>query len=140
VEGEKPKLEKFSCPNPECPDFGAFGRGNLVLHAPYGTQRTYLLRCKTCGRTFSVLRGTPFFRLRTPREKVIRAFWHIAGGRSFRETARALGVSEDSVTRWVRRACEHAEFLTQYLKEVGWEEARIKALWFYIKKRMRRRG
>jgi len=135
VEGEKPNLEKYSCPNPKCPDFGVFGGGNLVLHAPYGTQRTYLLRCKTCGRTFSVLRGTPFFKLRTPKDTVIKAFWQISEGYSFRKTARDLGVSEDSITRWTNRACEHVDFLTQYLEELGWEEARITALWFYIKKR-----
>ena len=32
-----------------------------------------ILKCKTCGKTFSERRGTFFFGLRTPREEVLRA-------------------------------------------------------------------
>ena len=63
-------------PNEACPDYGKKERKkereNIVLKDRYGKQNTALLRCKTCKKTFSENRGTPFFGLHTPKETVLR--------------------------------------------------------------------
>jgi hypothetical protein len=64
---------QFCCPNEECADYGKRGKGNLVCNRRYGKQGTPLLKCKTCEKSFSENRGTPFFNLRTPKEDVVGA-------------------------------------------------------------------
>jgi transposase-like protein len=63
-------IDEFFCPNEACPDYGKKGKGNIRLKEHYGKPDTALLRCKTCKKTFSENRGTPFFGLHTPKETV----------------------------------------------------------------------
>ena len=63
---------KFWCWNDECPDHGKKGKGNIVLKERYGKLQNALLKCRTCGHCFSETRSTVFFRLKTPREEILR--------------------------------------------------------------------
>jgi DNA-binding protein len=132
----KPNPSDFFCPYDDCADYGKMGVRNIILHAPYGKQGTYLLRCKTCGRTFSENRGTPFFKLRTPKEKVLQALLCIAEGKGICATARIMNTNEDTISRWLDKAVNHVEMINQLLiKDLKLSEIQIDKIWSYIKKR-----
>ena len=94
---EKIDLSGFYCPNKECSDYGKTG-GNIVLKERYGKNRTALLRCKICGKSFSENRGTPFFGLHTSKETFLRAMAMLVKKGSIRGTARVMGVDKDTIT------------------------------------------
>ena len=50
-------LSAFCCHNPDCPDYGQRGRGNLTVPMRYGPQQRRLLRCRTCKARFSERKG-----------------------------------------------------------------------------------
>jgi LacI family transcriptional regulator len=105
-------LGPFCCQNADCPDVGKRGHGNLTVTMRYGPQKSLrLLRCATCKSRFSERKGTPYFDARLPPEKVTAVLAHVAEGIGTRKTARLTGVSKDTVTRYTRRAGDHAEQL-----------------------------
>jgi transposase-like protein len=104
-------LSCFCCLNPDCPDYGKRGHGNLTVPMRYGGQRRRLLRCKTCKARFSERKGTPLFDARLPQEKVIALLQHVAEGVGVRKTSRLLGVSKDTVVRYSAQAGSHAQQL-----------------------------
>lgn len=50
-------MQQIFCPNPTCNASGRKGGGNISIHS----RRNNRYRCKACGKTFSVRRGTPFY-------------------------------------------------------------------------------
>ncbi len=61
------------CPNQACPDRGKVGADNIVSHS----QKEKRYRCKICGKTFSVTRGTALYGLKTSHETV-ECVWRMA--------------------------------------------------------------
>ena len=55
------------CLNPECPAKGQQGQGNIHVHS----QQEERCICAVCGDTFSLSKGTIFYRLRTDAPIVI---------------------------------------------------------------------
>jgi hypothetical protein len=104
-------LTRFCCLNPDCSDHGKRGHGNLTVPARYGPSKTRVLRCSTCKARFSERKGTPLFDARLPADKVISVLAHVADGVGTRKTARLVGVHRDTVTRYLRRAGQHAQDL-----------------------------
>jgi transposase-like protein len=132
----KPFPEGLYCPNTKCALFGREIGARLERHAYYGTDRRVIYLCRECGQTFSENRGTFFFGLRTPREKVLTALKMIAEGGGIRATGRAVGVDKDTVQRWIERAGKHAEEVSAYLiTERHLSQAQVDALWTFIKKK-----
>jgi len=102
-------LGRFCCLNPDCPDHGKRDHGNLTVPMRYGPNKTRrLLRCSTCKARFSERKGTPLFDTRLPTETAVAVLAHVAEGIGTRKTARLVGVHPDTVTRYVRRAGDHA--------------------------------
>lgn len=132
------KIDEFFCPNEACPDYGKKGKGNIRLKEYYGKQDTALLRCKTCKKTFSENRGTPFFGLHTPKETVLRSMAMLVEKGSIRGTARAMGVDKDTVVSWLKRAGAHCEEVTDYLfRDLKLSQVQIDEIWTFIKKRQK---
>jgi len=132
----KPFPEGLYCPNPACALFGRVTGARLERHAYYGADRRVLYLCRECRRTFSENRGTFFFGLQTPREKVLTALKMIAEGGGIRATGRAIGVDKDTVQRWVERAGKHVEEVSAYLiVDCQLGEAQLDALWTFVKKK-----
>lgn len=105
-------LSPFCCLNPDCPDLGKRGHGNLTVTARYGPARTRrMLRCSTCTARFSERKGTPLFDARLPAGTAAAVLAHVAEGVGTRKTARLTGVHPDTVTRYIRLAGPHAEAL-----------------------------
>ncbi len=128
-------VDEFFCPNEACPDYGKKGKGNIVLKEHYGKQNTALLRCKTCKKTFSENRGTPFFGLHTPKKTVLRSMAMLVEKGSIRGTARAMGADKDSAALWLKRAGEHCEEVTEYLlRDLNLSQVQIDEIWTFVKK------
>jgi len=129
-------FEDFFCTNPDCKDYGKKGKGNIALDRIYGKKKTALLKCKTCNKTFSENRGTPFFGLHTPKGKVLKSLAMLVERGSVRGTGRAMGVSKDTVSRWRDRAAEHAEEVSRELmKDLNLTQVQIDELWSFIQKK-----
>jgi LacI family transcriptional regulator len=102
-------LGPFCCQNLDCPDVGKRGHGNLSVTSRYGPGKTRrMLRCRTCKIRFSERKGTPLFDTRLSAEKVTAVLAHVAEGIGTRKTARLTGVHPDTVSRYTRRAGDHA--------------------------------
>jgi len=120
------------CPNEECPDYGKVDAGNLINfgHTKAGTQRRL---CKTCADTFTVTRGTLFYRRRTPQKDIVEALAILADRGSIAATARVKGVKEDTVSAWARAAGQHWETLEAVLlNDYQLSRAQIDALWTFV--------
>ena len=51
---------KEFCPNSDCAARGQVGKGNIVVHS----QKEKRCKCTVCIKTFTVTKGTVFYRLR----------------------------------------------------------------------------
>jgi len=108
-------VRRFCCLDPACPDHGKRNHGNLTVPMRYGPDQRRLLRCSTCKARFSERKGTPLFDARLPADKAVSVLAHVAEGVGTRKTARLVGVHRDTVTRYIRRAGEHAHDLHEDL-------------------------
>lgn len=104
-------LSRFCCLNPDYADHGQRGHGNLTVTARYGPRRTRMLRCRTCTDRFSERKGTPLFATRLAPDTAAAILEHLAEGTGTRKTARLVGVHRDTVTRYIRKAGDHAQQL-----------------------------
>jgi transposase-like protein len=129
---------QFFCPNEACPDYGLRGKGNIVRNRCYGQQRTQLLKCNTCGQSFSENWGTLFFGLRTPKEEVVHTLQILAERGSLRGTARITGHKRDTIASWQKLAGEHAEALREYLvHDLHLDRVQVDELYTFVKKSRR---
>ncbi len=102
-------LSRFCCLNSECPDHGVRSGENLSVCGLYGKDDSIrFLRCRSCGARFSERKGTPLFHSHLTREKAIAVLEHVADGCGVRQTERLVGVHRDTVTRYTRKAGDHA--------------------------------
>ena len=104
-------LSRFCCLNPDCPDAGRRGHGNLTVSDRYGPHRRRLLRCRTCKSRFSERKGTPLFDTRLPADKAVAVLRHLADGCGVRQTSRLVGVNRNTVLRFCLQAGGHARQL-----------------------------
>ena len=103
-------LSGFCCQNSRCPDHGQRAAGNLTETGRYGPGKSRrMLRCRTCKSRFSERKGTPLFRSHLTKEKAADLLAHIAEGCGVRQTERLVGVHRDTVTRYTRKAGDHAK-------------------------------
>jgi len=131
--------QKFFCPNPDCPNYGRTRPKTQILGAGrYGKAQAQLLRCKVCGKTFSVRRGTALLGLKTEEEKFFQAIACLVEGNSIRATARICGCDKDTILRWLKAASFHVEALNQYLwVNLGFEAVQLDEFWSFVKKKKR---
>ncbi len=106
------ELRRFCCQNPDCPDAGKRGHGNLTVTMRYGPDKLRrMLRCSTCKARFSERKGTPLFASPLPTERVVSILAHVAEGIGTRKTTRLTCVHQDTVTRYIRQAGDQAHQL-----------------------------
>ena len=86
---ESPSLDSFRCLNPACPAVGQLDLGNIRHRKWYDTHSgpRLVLRCATCGREFSELKGTALWNLKLPHDRVESIVEHVTRGTSFKGTA-----------------------------------------------------
>jgi transposase-like protein len=123
-------LEKIFCPNLECPARGQCGRGNISVHS-HKEKRCY---CEVCDKTFSVSKGTIFYRLKTEPMKVLWVLTLLAYGCPVQAIVVAFGFDERTVKGWWQRAGEHCQAVHEHvvgqsqldLQQVQADEIKVK--------------
>lgn len=103
------------CPNPSCRARGKQGQGNITIHS----RKENRYHCKSCDKTFSATRGTPFYRLQTAREMVTIVITLLCHGCPIQAIVAAFGLDERTVARWFTRAGQHCQKVHEHLVQQG---------------------
>lgn len=123
----------FSCPNRVCPEYGVEGEGNIRLKQRYGRNSVAELICRTCGKTFSENRGTPFFKLRLPYGKLYQILTSLVRCGSIRGTADTIGVNKNTVERIVMLAGAHMKGFNDFmLRDLRMTQVQCDEFWIYV--------
>jgi transposase-like protein len=104
-------LQPLFCPNYACPARGQVNQGNIHPHS----QQEKRSRCDVCGKTFSVTKGTLFYRLRTDPAVVMLVITLLAHGCPLPAIVAGFGFDQRTVKQWWQRAGIHCETLHQQL-------------------------
>ena len=130
-------LSQYFCPNPDCPDYGKKGLGNISTSTTFGKQQIQLLRCRTCNKRFSERHSTVFSGLHLDEKTIMEILVCLAEGLSIRSCARVKGVNKDTVQRVLERARQHClKMLNELLQDLHLSECQMDELWSFIKKRV----
>ena len=126
---------EYACPNSHCTDHAKKGRGNNVrLERRYGMNQVALLRCRTCKKTFSENRDTPFFELRLPYEKLYQVLTALVRCGSIRGTADTVGVDKNTVMRILRVAGEKMKEFNEFmLRNLKMNQAQCDEFWTFVR-------
>jgi IS1 family transposase/transposase-like protein len=131
----KPKDWGQPCPNPECTHYRRLQQGNVSAIATYLTQsgKRRIFCCHTCATRFSETRETVFFDLRTPEEKVMMALKMLLVRVDLAGIGFVLGVTEETVLAWLRRAAHQAEAINRHLlRNLPVTQVQLDEMWNFI--------
>jgi len=125
-------LEKIFCPNLKCVAKGQCGRGNISIHSV----KEKRCLCSVCEKTFSVSKGSIFYRLKTAPQTVILVLTLLAYGCPIQAIVVAFGFDERTVKEWWRRAGQHCQAVHEHvvgrsqldLLQVQADEIKVKIL------------
>ncbi len=135
---KKPKNWGQPCPNPDCSHYRLMDRGNIRVLSTYMTRsgKRRIFRCNLCQRTFSETQDTVFFDLRTPEEKVMMALKMILVRVDLSGICFVLGVTEETVLEWLRRASQKAQEINEHLlRELPVTQVQLDEMWSFIKRK-----
>src|SRR5712691_3321527 len=131
----KPKDWGQPCPHPACAYYGRMQQGNVSAIATYLPQsgKRRIFRCHTCATHFAETRETVFFDLRTPEEKVMMALKMLLVRVNLAGIGLVLGVTEETVLAWLRRAAQQAEAVNQHvLRNLSVTQVQLDEMWSFI--------
>jgi transposase-like protein len=103
--------QEVFCLNMDCHARGHIGKGNIRIHS-HQEERCI---CDECGRTFSIRKGTLFYRLHTAPEIVMKVITLLAYGCPPKAIEKAFGFHERTIKRWWRLAGEHNRKMHEHL-------------------------
>jgi len=93
-----------------------------------------IFRCSECERPFSETRDTVFFDLRTPEDKVMMALKMLLVKVGLSDIGFVLGVTEDTVLEWLRRAAQKAhEINAHLLRDLPVTQVQLDEMWSFIR-------
>jgi transposase-like protein len=104
-------ITKIFCPNIDCPARGQVGKGNIRTHS----EKEQRCHCSVCETTFSVRKGTIFYRLKTDPVKVMLVITLLAYGCPLQAIVVAFGFDERTVKKWWQRAGEHCQQVHEHI-------------------------
>lgn len=110
--------QQIFCPNMECPARGQIGKGNIHVHS----QKDQRCSCEVCKQTFSVNKGTIFYRLRYDPTIVMYVIILLAYGCPVQAIVKAFGLDERTVADWHERAGKHCQGVHEHLVEQSQED------------------
>jgi transposase-like protein len=128
------------CWNSDCSDYAQVGKNNLVK---FGFTRKGVprLRCKTCGKTFALTKGTLFHGRRHSQETIIECLALLAERTSLRALHRVKGIKEETVLDWLHEAASHVESIeTLLLARHRLSRVQLDALWTYVGRKGQKGG
>jgi transposase-like protein len=118
------------CPNQHCPARGQTGQGNIGIHS----RKDKRFICHACHTTFSVRKGTVFYRLRTSAETVVLVVTLLAHGCPVQAIVAAFGFDERTVAAWWARAGRQGQAVHAYLVEHPRDLGQVQADELRVKK------
>jgi transposase-like protein/IS1 family transposase len=101
------------CPNVHCPARGQRDQGNIGVHS----RKDQRFMCTQCHKTFTVTKGTVFYRLRTSAELVVTVVTLLAHGCPLQAIVAAFGLDERTVADWWARAGQQGQAVQEYVVE-----------------------
>jgi len=113
-------------------------QGNVSAIATYLTQsgQRRILRCSTCETPFSETRETVFFDLRTAEDKVMMALKMLLVRVDLTGIGFVLGVTEQTVLAWLKRAAEKADEIKRHLlRHLSVTQGQLDAMWNFIERK-----
>lgn len=120
------------CDNPECECYGQVGADNIRTQS----RRKSQVYCKCCRNVWVVTKGTIYFGLKTPIDKVAQSLCMYARGLGLRHTCREQGITADSLLDWLEKAGHHVNELSAYLQsEMDLDQIQIDEFWSFILKK-----
>src|SRR6266568_6523725 len=123
------------CPNPACIHYRRMQQGNVSAIATYLTQsgKRRIFRCHTCETPFSETRETVFFDLRTSEEKAMMALKMLLVRVDLAGIGFVLGVTEETVLAWLKRAAHQAEAINHHLlQNLPVTQVQLDEMWNFI--------
>lgn len=96
--------EEF-CPNMDCPDRGKIGEGNVICHS----LKEKRCKCKTCGKTFSVTKGTALYGIKKEAGLFVMVVTLLAFGCPVQAIVMAMGLDERTVRSWWLKSGQQSE-------------------------------
>src|SRR5215470_7501834 len=133
----KPQNWGPPCPNPDCSPYRLMDRGNMRAISPSLTQsgKRRIFRCRACEQPFSATRDTVFFGLRSPEEKGMMALKMLLVKVALSDIGFVLGVTEETVLEWLRRAAQKAhEINTHLLRDLPVTQVQLDEMWNFIRR------
>jgi len=113
-------------------------RSNISAIATYLTQsgKRRIFCCSKCQHPFSETRDTIFFDLRTPEEKVMMALKMLLVKVALSDISFVLGVTEETVLEWLRRAAQKAhEINVHLLRDLPVTQVQLDEMWSFIRRK-----
>jgi len=104
-------LNKLSCMNQNCKKFEKVGTNEIGRHGFFVTSqgRRRRLICKACDKTFSLNKGTPYYRLKKPKRTFDSVAFASVEGTSKSAIARINHLAVSTVSRWLELAAVAAK-------------------------------
>ena len=120
------------CDNESCSHYNQVEAGNIKINSrPKGQ-----VYCNCCGNRWVLTKGTMFFDLRTPIEKVVKVLLCLSRGMGLNNTCRQEAVTADSVLDWIDKAAKHANEFTIYMqRDMLLDQVQIDEFWSFIRKK-----
>ena len=131
----KPKDWGQACPNLACTHYRRMRQDNVSAIATYLTQsgKRRIFRCHTCATHFAETRETVFFDLRTSEEKVMMALKMLLVRVDLTGIRFVLGVTEETVLVWLKRAAYQAEAINRHLlRALPVTQVQLDEMWNFI--------
>ena len=113
-------------------------QGNVSSIATYLTQsgKRRIFRCRTCATHFAETRETVFFDLRTSDEKVMMARKMLLVRVDLAGICFVLGVTEETVLAWLKRAAHQAEAINRHLlRDLPVTQVQLDEMWNFIERK-----
>lgn len=120
------------CDNESCECYNKVEAGNIKINSRSKGQ----VYCNRCSNRWVLTKGTMFFGLRTPIEKVVKVLLCLTRGMGVNNTCRQEEVTADSILVWIEKAAQHANAFTVYMQqEMHLEQVQIDEFWSFIRKK-----
>ena len=120
------------CDNESCSYYNQARAGNIKTNSRAKGQ----VYCNDCGNRWVLTKGTMFFDLRTPIEKVVKVLQSLVRGMGLRNTCRQEEVTADSALDWIEKAAKHSNEFTAYMqREMHLDQVQIDEFWSFIRKK-----
>lgn len=92
--------------------------------------------CNKCGNRWVVTKGTMFFGLKTPIDKVIRVLQCLVRGMGVNNTCRHEDVTADSILSWIEKAAKYSNEFSDYMqRNMHLEQVQIDEFWSFVRKK-----